>query len=229
MPARTAYHDDLGDHFARHAADSPYNAYVDRPAMLDLAGDVTGAKILDVGCGAGHYTAELLDRGAEVVGVDGSAALIRHARARTGGRADLRLHDLEEPLDLPDGAFDGALCALVLHHITRRAQLLGELRRVLRPGGWLLISTTHPTADWVHFGDSYFTDEWVDLPVGGPLSIHYQRATLEMFLTEVLSAGFVLERLIEPVPVPSLREVDPAAYEKLTRRPSFVGVRLLRL
>ncbi|MER6951570.1 class I SAM-dependent methyltransferase [Nonomuraea sp. NPDC000554] len=135
MLPETAYHGVLGDYFAEHADISPYNAYTDRPAMLDLVGDVAGAKILDVGCGAGHYAAELLARGAEVVGVDGSATLLDHARARAGRRAKLLLHDLEEPLDFAgDASFDGVVCALVLHHVTRRAQLLGELRRVLRPG-----------------------------------------------------------------------------------------------
>ncbi|GGO76695.1 hypothetical protein GCM10012289_54630 [Nonomuraea cavernae] len=81
MPPKTAYHDALGDYFAEHAGISPYNAYTDRPAMLELAGDVAGARILDVGCGAGHYATELLARGAEVVGVDGSATLLDHARA----------------------------------------------------------------------------------------------------------------------------------------------------
>ncbi|MFY1633930.1 class I SAM-dependent methyltransferase [Solwaraspora sp. WMMB335] len=81
-----------GDHFARHADTSPYNAYVDRPAMLALAGDVGGQRILDVGCGAGHYAAELLSRGAEVVGIDDSATLLAHARRRLGDRADLHRH-----------------------------------------------------------------------------------------------------------------------------------------
>ncbi|MER6825533.1 class I SAM-dependent methyltransferase [Streptosporangium sp. NPDC000563] len=230
MPQQTAYHDALGDYFAGHADISPYNAYTDRPAMLELAGDVAGARVLDVGCGGGHYTADLLARGAEVVGVDGSATLLDHARARVGERAELRLHDLEEPLDFAgDASFDGAVCALVFHHLTRRAQLLGELRRVLRPGGWLLVSTTHPTADWRHFGGSYYADDWVDLPLkSGSFSIRYQRMPLETFLGELLTAGFVLERLVEPRPVPGLREIDEARYDKLHRTPSFLSVRLTR-
>ncbi|MGW0483557.1 class I SAM-dependent methyltransferase [Nonomuraea sp. NPDC003214] len=227
---RTAYHDALGDHFAGHAETSPYNAYTDRPAMLALAGDVSGARVLDVGCGAGHYAAELVARGARVVGVDGSATLLGHARARVGGRAELLLHDLEEPLGFAaDASFDGALCALVYEHVRDRARLLGELRRVLRPGGWLLVSTTHPTADWQHFGGSYFSHDWRDLPLGDSgLSIHYQRLPLETFLGELLAAGFVLEHLAEPRPTAELREVDEAAYDRLHRAPSFLAVRLRR-
>ncbi|MCC5575358.1 methyltransferase domain-containing protein [Microtetraspora sp. AC03309] len=230
MPPKTAYHDALGDYFAEHAGISPYNAYTDRPAMLELAGDVDGAKVLDVGCGAGHYAVELLARGAQVVGVDGSRTLLEHARARVGERAEFLLHDLEEPLNFAhDASFDGAVCALVFHHLTHRVQLLRELHRVLRPGGWLLVSTTHPAADWRHFGGSYYADDWVELPLrGSPFSIRFQRMPLEMFLGELLAAGFALERLVEPRPVPRLREVDEAAYTKLQQAPSFLAVRLVR-
>ncbi|MEK8108924.1 class I SAM-dependent methyltransferase [Micromonospora sp. M12] len=100
MLAETGYHDELGEFFALNANTSPYNAYTDRPAMLALAGDVAGADILDVGCGAGHYAAALLERGARVTGIDASATLLRHAHSRAP-RAELRLHDLERPLTSP--------------------------------------------------------------------------------------------------------------------------------
>ncbi|GAA2778978.1 hypothetical protein FHR33_004635 [Nonomuraea dietziae] len=69
--------------------------------------------------------------------------------------------------------------------------MLTELHRVLRPGGWLLISTCHPTADWRHFGGSYYSHEWSDLSVAnGRMSIHCQRMPLETFLGELLAAGW---------------------------------------
>lgn len=230
MPADTAYHDALGDHFARIADTSPYNAYTDRPAMLRLAGDVAGLRILDVACGAGHYSAELEARGATVVGVDGSPTLLGHARSRLGEQVELHQHDLEQPLDFAgDASFDAALCALAIHHIANRTQLLSELRRVIRPGGRLLISTTHPAADWRHFGDSYYSEEWVESAVGeGSLSINYQRMSLETFIGELLAAGFVLERLVEPRPDVALRDIDEVAYERLLHRPCFLAVRLIR-
>ncbi|MGA4843722.1 class I SAM-dependent methyltransferase [Streptomyces sp. G45] len=224
-----AYHDRLGDYFAQLAGASPYNAHTDRPATLALAGDVAGRHVLDLGCGAGHYTADLLDRGARVTAVDGSATLLRHARDRVGDRAELRRHDLDTPLDFAaDATYDGAVCALVYHHVTARAQLLAELRRVLRPGGWLVLSTTHPTAEWLHHGGSNFDDAWVDARLPDPsLTIRYQRLTLEALLGEWLAAGFTLDRLVEPRPLPQLRDVDEARYEKLSQEPSFLAVRLL--
>jgi SAM-dependent methyltransferase len=198
--------------------------------MLALAGDVAGLRILDIGCGAGHYAAELLARGAEVVGIDGSASVLAHARERLGDRAQLHLHDAEEPLDfIDDASFDGSVCALMLHHVTNRARLLRELRRILRPGGWLLVSTSHPMADWRHFGGSYYADDWVDLQLAGStFAIHYQRMPLETFLGELLAAGFVLEQLVEPRPESGLQEIDEPSYNKLHQAPCFLAVRLRR-
>src|SRR6185295_18675175 len=103
-----AYHDQAGHLFSAHAADGPHNAYTDRPAMLTLAGAVAGLRILDAGCGGGHYAAELADRGAEVVAVDGSATLVGHTRALLGDRAEIRQHDLDAPLTFAaDASSDG--------------------------------------------------------------------------------------------------------------------------
>ncbi|MEK8108923.1 hypothetical protein NKG94_37040 [Micromonospora sp. M12] len=109
--------------------------------------------------------------------------------------------------------------------MTNRRRLLAEMRRVLRPAGWLVISTTHPTADWRHFGGSYYDEAWVDLP-HGPGALHFQRMTLETFLGELLDAGFVLEKFVEPRPCVELREVNEAAYARLTERPSFLAARM---
>ncbi|CAM5278701.1 class I SAM-dependent methyltransferase [Streptomyces aurantiogriseus] len=232
MEAETAYHGEMGEQFAARATTSAYNAYTDRPAMLRLAGDLGGLRVLDLGCGAGHYAAELLERGAaRVVGVDGSESLLRAARARLGDRAAAALHhhDLEEPLTfLADGSFDLVVMALVYHHVDARAQLLAEIRRVLRPGGTLLVSTTHPTADWTYFGGSYFADDRVTLPFGTGYAITYRRMTLETFLGELLAAGYVLEELAEPRATEEARRLDPGRYEKTHRAPTFVAVRLRR-
>ncbi|AKJ09142.1 hypothetical protein ABB07_03615 [Streptomyces incarnatus] len=230
MTAGTAYHGEMGEQFAAQATDSTYHAHTDRPAMLRLAGDVTGLRVLDLGCGAGHYLAEFLERGAaQVVGVDGSESLLHCARERTGADAVLHRHDLEEPAAfLADQSFDLVVMALVYHHIDARRQLLAEIRRVLRPGGTLLVSTTHPTGDWGYFGGSYFAHERVELPFGDGFALSYWRMTLEQFLGELLRAGFVLEALEEPRAQESARAADPRRYEKTHREPHFLAVRLRR-
>jgi SAM-dependent methyltransferase len=231
MSAEAAYHGERGAYFADRATDNVYNAYTDRPAMLKLAGDVAGLRVLDLGCGAGHYAAELLDRGAaEVVGVEGSDTLLSAARARLGDRAELHQHDLEQPLTfLHDESFDLAVMALVYHHIDAREQLLAELRRLLRPGGLLLVSTTHPAADWTWFGGSYFAEERIEARWSGSRFTHtYWRMTLESFLGELLSAGFTLERLVEPRATEEARHIDPRRFDNTQTTPFFLAVRLRR-
>ncbi|NJQ05246.1 class I SAM-dependent methyltransferase [Streptomyces lonarensis] len=234
MTAETAYHGPLGELFAAQATDSAYNAHTDRPAMLELAGDVTDLRVLDLGCGAGHYAAELVARGAAAVtGVDGSASLLDAARERLAGtpadRVGLHLHDLERPLDfLPDASVDLAVVALVHHHLERRAEFLAEVHRVVRPGGALVLSTTHPTADWLYFGGSYFDEERVRLPLGDGHALDYRRLTMETVLGELLAAGFVLEQLREPRGTDAARVVDERRWRKTHRQPMFLALRLRR-
>src|SRR3954468_14910438 len=74
------------------------NAYYERPAMLALAGDVAGRRILDAGCGSGPLFAALRDRGALVSGFDASSGMLELARRRLGDFADLQVADLASPL-----------------------------------------------------------------------------------------------------------------------------------
>ena len=82
------------------------NAYYERPAMLALAGDVAGRRILDAGCGAGPLFAALRDRGAIVTGIDKSAGMVGLARRRLGDDTDLQVAELGRPLPFPDDTFD---------------------------------------------------------------------------------------------------------------------------
>lgn len=234
MTAETAYHGPMGELFAAQATDSAYNAHTDRPAMLELAGGVEGLRVLDLGCGAGHYAADLLARGAAfVTGVDGSASLLGAARRRLArepaDRFALHLHDLERPLDfLPDASADLAVAALVHHHLERRAEFLAEVHRVLRPGGGFLLSTTHPTGDWLGFGGSYFDEERVRLPIDDTHALDYRRLTLETVIGELLAAGFVLEQLREPRGTDAARRADERRWRKTHQQPMFLALRLRR-
>src|SRR5690606_38732101 len=143
--------------YAAHAENSAYNALYDRPAVLGLAGDVRGLAGFDAACGPGFYARELLDRGARVIGCDVSPTFVELARARCDGLADLRVHDLSEPLTwVPDGSADLVVFALALHYLDDGVGLLREFRRILAPHGALVLSTEHPVMQWVRLGGSYF-------------------------------------------------------------------------
>ena len=134
------------ENYRRHAADGLWNAHLDRPACLELLGDVKGKRVLDAACGPGFYAAELISRGARVTGFDNSPRMVEFCRQQAAD-GEFRVHDLNDPIDwLPDASVDLVLCALAYEYVDNRAGALREFRRVLKPGGALVLSKLHPTA-----------------------------------------------------------------------------------
>jgi 2-polyprenyl-3-methyl-5-hydroxy-6-metoxy-1,4-benzoquinol methylase len=99
-----------------------------------------GERVLDVGCGEGRFAAELVRAGAEVVGIDVAAEPLRRARVRHPG-LDLRQVPPADGWPLQDACFDVVWAGEVIEHVADTAGWLSELRRVLRSGGLLLLST----------------------------------------------------------------------------------------
>jgi hypothetical protein len=107
---------------------------------------------------------------------------------------------------------------------------LGEFFRVLREPGHLVFSVEHPADQFYehHPHGNYFAVEQVEWEwrgFGSAVRVPSYRRPLGAMLEPLLGAGFVLERLLEPLPVPQFRERDPADYEKLMRQPGFICFR----
>jgi ubiquinone/menaquinone biosynthesis C-methylase UbiE len=110
-PSRANDYDSLAEAYTAVNEAGIANAYYERPAILALAGEVTGRRILDAGCGSGPLFAALRERGAVVSGIDSSPGMLELARRRLGDGADLRVADLHDPLPFPDGAFDDVIAS----------------------------------------------------------------------------------------------------------------------
>jgi SAM-dependent methyltransferase len=222
-----AQYESFADEYEAHAEVAPYNALYDRPATLRLLGDVRGRRVLDAACGPGIYLEELLSRGAEVEGCDGSPRMVELARARADGRAEVRVHSLEEPLHwLADESFDLVLFALAHHYLTNRPGFLREAHRVLRPDGALVISTHHPTDDWRRLGGSYFDTGAITETWSKGWEVTTWRLPLTRLTEEFAEAGFVIERLVEPLPEAEMEQSHPDAFELLSLVPAFILFRL---
>jgi len=180
------------------------------------------SRILDAGCGSGPLFAALRDRGAIVTGFDRSTKMLELARRRLGADADLQAADLGSPLPFPDGAFDDVIVSLVLHYLEDWTAPLSELRRVLRPGGRLIVSVDHPIAFPVTVPDAdYFaTRKWsFEWTFGGHTALmSFWHRPLHAMTDAFTAAGFRIAVISEPPPAPDTpRELLPA---KIAERPS---------
>src|SRR3954451_11493292 len=108
------------------------------------AADWQGRAILDLGCGTGRHW-DRLEGAARLVGVDLSTGMLRRLQERHPGAEVHRIGDVSLPM-LADGEIDRVLCNLMIGYVGDLAALLAEWRRVLRPGGTVLITDLPPAA-----------------------------------------------------------------------------------
>lgn len=224
MPQETNY-DSFARAYTMENEQSLLNAYYERPAMLEIVGEVTGLRILDAGCGSGPLSQKLVDRGALVSGFDLSPAMIEIARERLGEHAQLRVADLNEPLDYAEDSFDVVMSSLVFHYLHNWDGALCEMRRILRPGGRLILSVNHPLLfPLTHPGQDYFrlTQYTDDVSLAGlPAQLTYWHRPLHEMTNAFSRAGFHISRIDEPAfSAATPKELIPARFGD---RDSFIS------
>ena len=112
----------------------------------ELIGNFSGTnKVLEIGCGSGRDAAFLTSHGLEVTATDGSKAMLEEAgRAHPELKGRLRFARLPEKLPFGDSAFDGVYSVATLMHLPKEGitKSIGEIHRVLRPGGLFFFSVS---------------------------------------------------------------------------------------
>ncbi|MFE4999019.1 class I SAM-dependent DNA methyltransferase [Streptomyces mirabilis] len=226
-PARANDYDSFAEAYAAETENNLVNAYYARPAMLALAGDVAGRRILDAGCGSGPLSAALRDRGAVVTGIDASAGMLALARRRLGDDVALHVVDLRDRLPFDDDAFDDVVASLVLHYLEDWGPTLAELRRVLRPGGRLIASVDHPFVAYTfqeprpdYSATTSYTFDWT--LNGQSVPMMFWRKPLHAMTDAFTAAGFRLAVISEPQPDPAARELFPDDFHDLSTKPCFL-------
>ncbi|WP_449288868.1 class I SAM-dependent methyltransferase [Micromonospora zhanjiangensis] len=182
-----------------------------READAGLLGEVRGRRVLELGCGAAAAARWLATQGAEVVALDLSAGMLRHA-ASAAGSCGVRVPLVQADalaLPFPAGAFDTVFTAFgAIPFVADSAAAMSEVHRVLRPGGRWVFSVTHPMR-WVFLDDpgeagltavhSYFDRRpYVEQDARGVPTYVEQHRTLGDRIRELVGAGFVLRDLLEP-------------------------------
>lgn len=226
-PARVNDYDRFAGTYAAENENNLVNAYYERPAMLALAGDVAGHRVLDAGCGSGPLAAALRGRGAVVTGIDASARMLALARRRLGDDVALHMADLSSHLPFEDGAFDDVAASLVLHYLEDWGPPLAEFRRVLRPGGRLIVSVDHPFVAYTirdprpdYFATTSYAFDWM---LGGQSTpMRLWRKPLHAMIDAFTTAGFRLSVISEPQPDPASRDLFPDGFRDLSTKPCFL-------
>ena len=204
-------YDSFAEAYAAETESNLINGYYARPAVLELAGEVAGRRILDVGCGAGPLLAALRDRGAIVTGIEPSAKMLELARRRLGDGAALHQGGLGgAPLPIPDASFDDAIACLVLHYLKDWQAPLADLRRVLAPGGRLIVAVNHPFVYKLLYPDAHYSvirQYSEDNTFSGQNAVlTYWHRPLHAMTDAFTAAGFRIAVVGEPPPAPGARE-----------------------
>jgi ubiquinone/menaquinone biosynthesis C-methylase UbiE len=208
---------------------SPYLVLYEQPGLRALLPPLTGRHVLDAGCGAGRNSAWLTEQGADVTGLDASPEMLRRARERVPA-ASFSVADLAQPLAFSDDTFDVAIASLVLHYLRDWTPALSEFRRVVRAGGVLAVTTHHPlmALDLSPSGDYLATEPVVDRWAvnGRDYQVPFWRRPLSAMVQAFGESGWRIDELGEPPPLPECEARFPEVWERLSRRPEFLFLRL---
>lgn len=116
--------------------------------LLDLARPSQGEAFLDVGCGTGIFTLELLAAGARVVGLELSLPMLRWARKKAAGRSFQAVQGDMRWLPFADGSFDKTVSVTAIEFIEEARSAVAELLRVTRPGGRVVVASLNSLSPW---------------------------------------------------------------------------------
>lgn len=206
-----------------------YRDYLNTPAFFAMLPGVDGLLGLDIGCGEGHNTRLLAGRGARLSAIDVSDVFVRHAKELEKQQPVTIDYCNASAVEMPFAAatFDFATGFMSFMDIPETDRVLAEAYRVLKPGGFLQFSITHPCFDTPHRRNlrdengityayevgGYFRNldgdvmEWLfsaappEVKEGLPkFKVPRFTRTLSQWLNLVIGTGFLIECIEEPSP-----------------------------
>ena len=234
------------DH-VRDENDSIYHSLYEKPAMYNLLPDLKGAKVISIGCGSGEDCNQLQKRGAKVTGIDISDGLIAIAK-KSYPKCSFQTMNMED-LKFKDSSFDFAYSSLAIHYLEDWSQALTEAYRVLKPGSSYLLSCGHPVYSAMYGttsarGEAESVLRWKKNKINNVAEVtgnYIERRemsynewfvwnkSLDEISTEIAQAGFVIDLIHEPKPLPKMKDIAPMDYEVLMRIPNFIIFKLRKV
>jgi ubiquinone/menaquinone biosynthesis C-methylase UbiE len=237
----------------RNPKESVYHSYYEKPAMYALVPNIKNKTVLSLGCGSGEDSSHLKKLGAKKsVGIDISAKLIKIAKD-SYPECSFKVMDMEH-LKFPKSSFDFIYSSLAINYTENWTKVFEEVYRVLKPNSYFLFSCGHPVRYAMEsVGDknnfiskleivknrktkkitvtgNYLERTKLGSGLGGLNdSVITWHKPFSEISSELSSAGFLIEKIIEPKPLKKLKKFKPETYKKLSKIPEFVIFRLLKL
>ena len=196
------------------------------PVQLEFLQLQGGEVILDAACGNGQFARAMADRGATVIGVDGSPQMIAHAKARSAGREkplEFRVCDCTDKarlLDLGHRCFDHVVCTMALMDMAEIEPLISASAELLKPEGHFTCSLLHPCfnsglskhglerhdiggelVEEYYVKTSQYSQAMITkglAMIGQPAPQYYFHRPLAELFRPFFAVGFMLDRLAEP-------------------------------
>lgn len=207
MPA----YDPIADWYAAQSRTGSLRRFHDNLArrLLEMAGDVSGKRVLDAGCGEGHVARLFARHEAKVVAVDISPRLLEHAReieSKDPHGIEFVERDLARGLPSHKGAFELATANMMLDDCEDLAGVLTGIADTLKPNGRLLLSLNNPYAIVTRGKvDDYFASGTLSQTFGtdhAEFEVPFYYRTLEEWVAAFRQAGFLLRSLVDVRPDP---------------------------
>ena len=200
-------------------------------------------EVLDIGCGEGQISrvARQVSGVTRVAGIDISWPQLSVAAARPGG--PVVVQGEATALPFPSASFDAAVACLVFEHIADGVDAIGEVGRVLRPGGRFLFFLNHPLlqtpgSGWIDddiLGEQYwrlgpYLEENHSLEQMDPgVWIPYVHRPLSIYINALVAAGLAVTRMEEPAPPPGFLALAAEAYPEAATIPRLLFLRAEKL
>lgn len=211
------------------------------PALFSLLPDLTGKKILDLGCGFGEHCKQFIGYGAQkVVGIDISEKMLEVAKKENSDSKITYLHMPMEEIDTINERFDVVVSSLALHYVEDFEGVVQGIYHLLDEGGVFVFSQEHPLCTCHSGGDRWTRDEagnklhlnLADYGIEGEREsvwfvddVKKYHRTFCTIINTLIEAGFTIEKMVEPLPADEILEQYPV-YRDLFHKPDFLLLRV---
>lgn len=210
------------------------------PALFSMMPELKGKRILDLGCGFGEHCRRFADCGAEkIVGIDISEKMLETARAENSGDRITYLNMPIEEVGRLNENFDIIISSLALHYVEDFEEAVRNVYNLLCDGGFFIFSQEHPLCTchsggnrWtrdqngskIHLNLAHYGIEGEKESVWFVDNVKIYHRTFSTIINTLISAGFCIEQMIEPLPSEELLEKYPD-YADLFHKPDFLLIK----